>query len=92
MREGGGIGRRVRLRGVWLSVWVQVPSFTPNKMTQPFGWVILFYMHKMGLGRSPTEQSRVVLRKKLAFIKIVNIDNNKYKFYIDIYYLLCYNK
>ena len=30
-REGGGIGRRVRLRGVWLSVWVQVPSFTPNE-------------------------------------------------------------
>ena len=30
LREGGGIGRRVRLRGVWLSVWVQVPSFTPK--------------------------------------------------------------
>ena len=32
-REGGGTGRRVRLRGVWLSVWVQVPSFTPKLKT-----------------------------------------------------------
>ena len=27
--ESGGIGRRARLRGVWETVWVQVPSFAP---------------------------------------------------------------
>ncbi len=27
----GGIGRRVRLRGVWETVWVQVPPSAPNK-------------------------------------------------------------
>ena len=27
----GGTGRRVRLRGVWETVWVQVPSTAPNK-------------------------------------------------------------
>ena len=26
----GGTGRRVRLRGVWETVWVQVPSTAPN--------------------------------------------------------------
>ncbi len=29
--DGGGIGRRARLRGVWATVWVQVPSFAPIK-------------------------------------------------------------
>ena len=53
-REGGGIGRRVRLRGVWLSVWVQVPSFTPFenelnpvKRAKPFSFFMLkivFYL------------------------------------------------
>ena len=28
--ECGGTGRRVRLRGVWETVWVQVPSFAPK--------------------------------------------------------------
>ncbi len=28
--EGGGIGRRARLRGVWATVRVQVPSFAPR--------------------------------------------------------------
>ena len=27
----GGIGRRARLRGVWETVWVQVPLSAPNK-------------------------------------------------------------
>ena len=27
----GGTGRRVRLRGVWETVWVQVPSTAPKK-------------------------------------------------------------
>lgn len=27
----GGTGRRVRLRGVWETVWVQVPSTAPNR-------------------------------------------------------------
>lgn len=32
----GGTGRRVRLRGVWETVWVQVPSTAPTKMTCTF--------------------------------------------------------
>ena len=28
---GGGTGRRARLRGVWATIRVQVPSFAPNK-------------------------------------------------------------
>ena len=47
LREGGGIGRRVRLRGVWLSVWVQVPSFTPKQKDQPKG--LVFFVLWMGL-------------------------------------------
>ncbi len=51
-REGGGIGRRVRLRGVWLSVWVQVPSFTPNKKgCTKVASFFLFIGHLMGLER-----------------------------------------
>ena len=30
IRDGGGIGRRARLRGVWATVRVQVPSFAPE--------------------------------------------------------------
>lgn len=30
VRGRGGIGRRVRLRGVWETVWVQVPSTAPE--------------------------------------------------------------
>ena len=33
IRESGEIGRRARLRGVWLSVRVQVPSLAPEKST-----------------------------------------------------------
>ncbi len=43
-REGGGIGRRVRLRGVWLSVWVQVPSFTPKNTSTKIGACIFFVL------------------------------------------------
>ena len=31
--ENGGIGRRTRLRGVWETVWVQVPFLAPTKVT-----------------------------------------------------------
>ena len=46
-REGGGIGRRARLRGVWATMWVQVPSFAPNKedSTERLG----LFFHSMGL-------------------------------------------
>ena len=47
--EGGGIGRRVRLRGVWLSVWVQVPSFTPKNTDTKQGVCIFFVFKKVGL-------------------------------------------
>ena len=30
--EGGGIGRRARLRCVWETLGVQIPSFAPNKV------------------------------------------------------------
>jgi hypothetical protein len=30
----GGIGRRARLRGVWATVWVQVPSTAPKMAMQ----------------------------------------------------------
>ena len=46
-REGGGTGRRVRLRGVWLSVWVQVPSFTPKKGT---GFCPFFFLRLVVMG------------------------------------------
>ena len=29
--DRGGIGRRARLRGVWETIWVQVPSIAPCK-------------------------------------------------------------
>ena len=29
--DRGGTGRRARLRGVWETVWVQVPSIAPTK-------------------------------------------------------------
>ena len=49
--EGGGIGRRVRLRGVWLSVWVQVPSFTPNKKDMLSAYPFCFSKSNKGLER-----------------------------------------
>ena len=33
----GGIGRRVRLRGVWETVWVQVPSTAPTEKAPIYG-------------------------------------------------------
>ncbi len=41
--RAGGIGRRVRLRGVWATVRVQVPRPTPNaKKTPKFGVFFAF--------------------------------------------------
>lgn len=37
VRPGGGIGRRARLRGVWVTVRVQVPLRTIFKKRRPFG-------------------------------------------------------
>ena len=49
----GGTGRRVRLRGVWETVWVQVPSTAPNKNnTNPDGkseFVLFFTRDYYGL-------------------------------------------
>ena len=39
----GGTGRRVRLRGVWETVWVQVPSTAPTKNDLHIHCVSLFF-------------------------------------------------
>ena len=46
IRESGEIGRRARLRGVWLSVRVQVPSLAPKTKRVP-KVLFLFFAIKM---------------------------------------------
>ncbi len=38
----GGTGRRVRLRGVWETVWVQVPPSAPRKPSDKGGFLFMF--------------------------------------------------
>ena len=39
----GGIGRRARLRGVWETVWVQVPSTAPSSFAKAGYLLPLFF-------------------------------------------------
>ncbi len=45
----GGTGRRVRLRGVWETVWVQVPSAAPTKERHYIGASLFFVCNAAGL-------------------------------------------
>ncbi len=42
----GGTGRRVRLRGVWETVWVQVPSTAPKNLY----FISMFIYFKLSIG------------------------------------------
>ena len=45
--DGGGIGRRARLRGVWATVRVQVPSFAPSQLVyKPFAYRPFFFVFR----------------------------------------------
>ncbi len=54
----GGTGRRVRLRGVWETVWVQVPSTAPKKMTCTFIVQVFFLQGSKGLERDVKKTAR----------------------------------
>ena len=54
----GGTGRRVRLRGVWETVWVQVPSTAPKKMTCTFIVQVFFLQGSNGLERDVKKTAR----------------------------------
>ncbi len=55
----GGTGRRVRLRGVWETVWVQVPSTAPTKNDLHIHCASLFFMQgSKGLERDVKKTAR----------------------------------
>ena len=55
----GGTGRRVRLRGVWETVWVQVPSTAPTKNDLYIHCTSLFFLQgSKGLERDVKKTAR----------------------------------
>jgi len=53
VRGSAGIGRQARLRGVCASVWVQVPSAAPKKITTQRGGYFLWFVIAEGLEAAP---------------------------------------
>lgn len=58
----GGTGRRVRLRGVWETVWVQVPSTAPSGkqlLSTTIKVVFLCFQTKIQVNQAKIKQNRL---------------------------------
>ena len=70
----GGTGRRVRLRGVWETVWVQVPSTAPEIVKSEHAAV---YLYKRAV-RMCFFQAKNIKKERSKQIRILLIQYNSH--------------
>jgi hypothetical protein len=57
--DRGGTGRRARLRGVWETVWVQVPSVAPFLKYNQYENIGCFFMYAPSMAHAKKGLSRI---------------------------------